>query len=129
MRVFYLNRFLLFFIVSFLVSVILSFLENNNYKPSSGYFLLIFMTFVFLSVASGYLFSKYIQEIFMEGIITKFYFILLYSTLALIYFISIKSSNYFLNTGYFFVFLFIAIFLGIFLFVSFRFIVNLIAGR
>ena len=112
----YLKIALYLFTISIVIAIVLDARKILNYKIGSGYFIILFVFIILLNVFSSYSFSNYIKQLIVERKVSQSVFIISYVALCGIYYVMIKSIDYFLNTEHNFTFFLFMLFLGILLF-------------
>ena len=122
----YLKIALYLFTISIVIAIVLDARKVLNYKIGSGYFIVLFVFIMLLNVFSSYSFSNYIKKLIVERKITHSVFIISYVSLCGIYYVMIKSIDYFLSTEHYFTFFLFMLFLGILLFSILRLFLDII---
>ena len=122
----YLKIALYLFTISIVIAIVLDARKVLNYKIGSGYFIVLFVFIMLLNVFSSYSFSNYIKQLIVERKISQSVFIISYVSLCGIYYVMIKSIDYFLSTVHYFTFFLFMLFLGILLFSILRLFLDII---
>lgn len=124
----YLKIALYLFTISIVIAIVLDARKVLNYKIGSGYFIVLFVFIMLLNVFSSYSFSNYIKQLIVERKISQSVFIISYVALCGIYYVMIKSIDYFLSTEHYFTFFLFMLFLGILLFSILRLFLDIITN-
>ena len=124
----YLKIALYLFTISIIIAIILDARKVLNYNIGSGYFMVLFVFIMLLNVFSSYSFSNYIKKLIVERKITHSVFIISYVALCGMYYVMIKSIDYFLSTEHYFTFFLFMLFLGILLFSILRLYLDIITN-
>ena len=122
----YLKIALYLFTISIVIAIVLDARKILNYKIGSGYFIILFVFIILLNVFSSYSFSNYIKQLIVERKVSQRVFIISYVSLCGIYYVMIKSIDYFLSTEHYFTFFLFMLFLGILLFSILRLFLDII---